>query len=93
MENLTQLSDEDKIELLKKAFLYARPEEKDRAENLDLEAPIEQLGIQSITALEMAGYIEEELDIEFSDKELTEINRIKDLIDLIDKATDRKING
>ncbi len=85
----TQLTEEQKIELVKKAFVYARPEDTAMAENLDIDQPIEQLGIQSITALEMAGFIEEELDIEFTDKELVGINKIRDLIDLIDAAASR----
>jgi len=82
-------TENDRIELVKKAFIYAKPDDTEKAENLNLDSPIENLGIQSITALEMAGYIEEELDIEFFDKELTEINRIQDLVDLIGKAQAR----
>lgn len=85
----TQLTNEQKIELVKKAFVYASPNDAGKAESLDLDSPLEKLGVQSITALEMAGYIEEELEIEFFDKELTEINKIQDLVDLIGKAQAR----
>jgi acyl carrier protein len=84
------MNNEQKIELIKKAYIYASPENVEKADSLDLQLPLEKLGIQSVTALEMAGFIEEELDIEFFDKELTELNKMQDLIDLIGKAQARK---
>lgn len=83
------LTEEQKIDLVKRSFIYASPADAGKAETLDMDSPIEKLGIQSITALEMAGFIEEELDIEFFDKELTEINKIQDLVALIGKAQAR----
>ncbi|GAB4181340.1 MAG: hypothetical protein Tsb002_01230 [Wenzhouxiangellaceae bacterium] len=75
--------DQQSLDLLKRAFEYANPDKKDSWEKLDLEAPIETLGIQSITALEMAGFIEDELNHEFPDREIAKINTLKNLLDLI----------
>lgn len=86
MSTATKLDEQQKIELIKKAFLYSRPNDTEIANNLDYDLPIEDLGIQSITALQMAGYIEETLDIEFADSDLSNLTKIRDLMNLIDKS-------
>lgn len=86
MNTAIKLDEQQKIDLIKKAFLYSRPEDVEIANNLDYDLPIEDLGIQSITALQMAGYIEETLDIEFADSDLSNLTKIRDLMNLIDKS-------
>lgn len=86
MSTAIKLDEQQKMDLIKKAFLYSRPNDIEIANNLDYDLPIEDLGIQSITALQMAGYIEETLDVEFADSDLSNLRKIRDLIKLIDKS-------
>ncbi len=75
------------INLIKQAFLYALPEKKELGDRVSLDSTIKELGIQSVSALEMAGFIEEKLDVQFRDDELMGISKLRDLADLIYKYT------
>jgi len=56
------------------------------AENITLESKIaEDLGADSIDAIELIMGIEEEFDIEISDEEAMTIKTIGDLVQVIDK--------
>lgn len=58
------------------------------AETVTLESKIaEDLGADSIDAIELIMGIEEEFDIEISDDEAMEIKTINDLVNLIEKLT------
>jgi len=77
----TTVAPEDQavIGLLQRAFLYARPEHSEAAERITLDATIEELGIDSVAALEMSGFIEEQLDVQIPDEELVAIRSMRDL--------------
>lgn len=77
------------IGLLRRAFLYAKPEHPEAAQRISLDATIEELGIHSVAALEMSGFIEEQLDVQFPDDELVAIRSMRDLAHLVRKY-DRK---
>ncbi len=50
---------------------------------MSMESTLGELGINSITALEIAGYIEDKLNIKLPDDELAPINTIGGLAQLI----------
>ncbi len=79
------LTDQEVIGLLRQAFLYAKPEHAEAAATLTLAATIEELGIDSIAALEMSGFVEEQLDLQFPDDELVAIRSLGDLARLVRK--------
>lgn len=78
-------TDENILELIRKAYCYAKPDGSENVGNLTLTSSVESLGIQSVAALEMAGFIEEELDVQFADDELSSLNGMSDLASLIRK--------
>lgn len=56
------------------------------AKDLKLESRIaEDLGADSIDAIELIMGVEEEFDIEISDEDAMEIKTLKDLVELIEK--------
>lgn len=55
--------------------------------DLSLKTEIAELGIDSVELLEIFGYVEEELDIELSDDELSGIRTLQDLSTIISTQT------
>lgn len=85
MDQIVELQDADLLDLLKQALLFARPERTDVAERITLNSTMDELGIESVVALEMVGFIEEKLDIQFQDGELSQIQGMDSLVRLIKK--------
>jgi acyl carrier protein len=85
------MTDREILDLLKEAFAFAVPEETEATENLTLEGTLDQFGVSSIVAFEMAGYIEDKLSIQFADDELAQISTIKGFVNLIRQYTDTKV--
>ena len=81
------MNDTQILALLQEAFESAAPEEAQAAEPLKIESTLGEFGVSSITSLEMAGYIEEKLGIQFADDELSQIATVKGFVDLIRKNT------
>ena len=75
------MTDAETLSLIKEALEYASPEHADV--RLTMESTLGQVGISSITALEIAGYIEEKLAIRLPDDELAPLNTIGGLVQLI----------
>lgn len=75
----------ENLDLLKEALAFAAPEKSQV--NLSVDNTLSELGISSITALEMAGYVEDKLGITFPDDELAQINTIAGFDQLIRKHT------
>ncbi len=75
------MNDGEILSLIKEALEYAAPEHA--IASLKMESTLGELGISSITALEIAGYIEEKLNIKLPDDELAPINTIGGLAKLI----------
>ncbi len=75
------MTDNEILSLIKEALAYASPEHANVTLNMD--NTLGQLGISSITALEVAGYIEEKLNIRLPDDELAPLNTIGELAQLI----------
>ncbi len=79
------MTDNQILTLLQEAFEIAAPEESQAVESLKIDSTLGEFGISSIASLEMAGYVEEKLDIQFADDELSQIATIKGFVDLIRK--------
>ena len=79
------MKDEQILSLLKDALVYADEEKAGLANKMDLNAKLTDLGIESIAAMEMAGYVEEKLGILFPDDELAAVSTVKGFVNLIKK--------
>lgn len=77
------MTNDEILTLLKEAFEFAAPEEAAAVEALKIDSTLGEFGVSSIVTLEMAGYIEEKLGIQFADDELTQIDTIKGFVNLI----------
>ena len=53
---------------------------------LDMNLKMKDLSIDSVSTMEMVGYIEEELAVTFPDEDLVQISRLEDLAGLIRNA-------
>jgi acyl carrier protein len=84
---MPNISTIDSVSIIKEAFVFACPKNATDVDSFSFDAPIEQLGIESIAALEMVGYIEEKLNIQFEDSEMASINTFNRIVELIHKHT------
>ncbi len=76
------MTNDEILTLLNEAFEFAAPEQA-AVKALTIDSTLGEFGVSSIIALEMAGYIEEKLRIQFADDELAQIDTIKSFIHLI----------
>lgn len=79
------MDDNQIIQLIKRAHAHALPEEGDVLPRLRPSATLSDLGIPSISAMEMVAFVEAELGLEFPDDEMAGIGSIGDLISLVKK--------
>ncbi len=75
------MTDGELLNLIKEALVQASPEHA--GVTLTMESTLGEVGISSITALEIAGYIEEKLNIRLPDDELAPLSTIGGLAQLI----------
>ena len=75
----------DHGDLIREALAFTAPEEM--PQNFSPDSTLSELGISSITALEMAGYIEEKLSFVFPDDVLSQVNTLRDFDLLIRRHT------
>ena len=75
------MTEDEVMNLIREAIASVAPEHANL--NLEMNSTLGELGISSITALEIAGYIEEKLDIRLPDDELAPLNTIGGLVQLI----------
>lgn len=81
------MTNDEILILLNEAFEFAAPEKAKVIEALTMENTLDEFGVSSIVALEMAGYIEEKLGIQFADDEIAQIATIKGFVNLIRQYT------
>ncbi len=79
------MTDSEILSLIKEALVHASPEHAGVA--LKMESTLGEIGVSSITALEIAGFIEEKLNIRLPDDELAPLNTIGELANLIRQQT------
>lgn len=77
------MNDEQVLTLIREAILYADPSRQDAADKVAMDASLTDIGVESVMALEMAGYIEEKLNVEFPDSELGGIVNIAGFAKLV----------
>ncbi|MBP6822971.1 MAG: acyl carrier protein [Acidobacteria bacterium] len=75
------MTDDEILALIKEALVHSSPGHADAT--LTMESTLGVLGISSITALEIAGYLEDKLNIRLPDDELAPLNTIGGLVKLI----------
>ena len=75
------MTDDEILNLIKEALIHAAPEHA--GATLKMESTFGETGIASITQLEIAGFIEEKLDIRLPDDELAPLSTIGELVKLI----------
>jgi acyl carrier protein len=77
------MTDKEILDLLKMAHRYADPERHEATESITMDATFPDLGIESVSAMSMAGFIEDELGADFPDDELALIGTVRDFVRLI----------
>jgi acyl carrier protein len=78
----SQLTRDELTSIVREAFAYAVNKRAAEAATVPLDAPIDSLGIQSVEALEMAGFVEDRLGIHFSDDDMLRVGTLNDLVSL-----------
>ena len=78
-----EVIDERVTALLKEALAFAKPNQKHLINAMSLDSRMSDLGVESIAALEMAGYLEEKLGVQFPDDELASVQTLRGLANLV----------
>lgn len=74
------------IELIKAAILAVDVSKAAKVKNITPQTEIRDLGLDSVATMEMVGYLEEKLDIQFADEVMVRVNTFGDLIKLVESA-------
>ncbi len=80
------MNDDRILQLVSAALDSVAPGWNKNDEPLDMTLKMKDLSIDSVSTMEMVGYIEEELGVTFPDEDLTQVNRLEDLAGLIRSA-------
>lgn len=74
------------LALIRNALLEVDPDRAAMWDDLDLDASIESLGLDSVRLMEMVGAIEDAADVTFPDEALPRLNTLGDLAALLRDA-------
>lgn len=78
------MNDADILNLVSAALDSVAPGwNKDLKGEVDMSVKMKDLSIDSVSTMEMVGYIEEELGVTFPDEDLAQVNKLGDLAGLI----------
>lgn len=77
------MTDEEVIRLLRTALREALPDRANEIDSLDLNLELRDLGISSVVAMEIIGYVEDALARTFRREELANVHRLSDIAILI----------
>lgn len=80
------MTDNELIGLFQEALLEVAPTRKDDFANITLETRLKELNLDSVTAMEMVGAVEERTGVAFPDDELAQLSSFGDLARLIRNA-------
>ena len=80
------MNDDRILQLVTDALNSVAPGWNKNTERLDLSLKMKDLSIDSVSTMEMVGYIEDELGVTFPDEDLAQVNRLEDLAGLIRNA-------
>jgi acyl carrier protein len=76
------MSDQEIIGLLREALLFADEKYGDVLDQVEIDATLSQLGIDSIDALKIAAYVEDKLQLQFPDNELSSLVDVRGFVNL-----------
>ena len=76
-------NDEQIIQLFKESVMEVDTNIK--LNNVSMETELSALGLDSVTTMEVIGVLEEKLNVQFADEELTTLRSMKDVSSLIRK--------
>ena len=77
------MNDTEILDLIKQALLEVAPEREADFNDVSLEATIEDLDLDSVSTMEMVGFLEEQVDKIFPEEELAKVQRLGDLAALM----------
>ena len=80
------MSDTEMLDLIKEALADVAPHRTADFASIALEHTIESLELDSITTMEMVGFIEERLEITLEDEDLAEVKTLNQLANLVKNA-------
>lgn len=80
------MDDKDALEMIKDALSSITPEREEHFKQLTLDSDIKSLQIDSIRTLEMIGIIEDRLATTFEEQEISKLQSLRDLVDLIRRS-------
>lgn len=75
----------DAMELIKAAISAVDTSKAAKLAKVKPETEIRDLGLDSVATMEMVGYLEEQLETQFSDEVMVRITTFGDLVSLIEK--------
>jgi acyl carrier protein len=81
------MSDEEIIGLIKAAVSDTHPKPEKVLASFTPTSSLSDLGIDSVNALEMAGYVEDKLGLRFPDGELAHVDSIPSFVSLVKRST------
>lgn len=81
------MNEKEILGLVKDALAEVAPGRAAEFEAIDLATKIRDLGIDSVAAMEMVGFVEEKLEVTFPDEDLAQLNTFNDLANLIRQET------
>jgi acyl carrier protein len=84
------MSDDQILNLIDTALTQVAPRKARTLRPLDPSASLADLGIDSLTAMELVGAVESRLGTTFADEELARVNRLSDLAHLIRGKTEAR---
>lgn len=77
------MNDAEILDLLKKALLEVAPGRAKDFETITVETSIQELDLDSVSMMEMVGFLEEQTEKTFPDEDLSRVQRLGDLATLI----------
>lgn len=79
------MTDEELLSVFRQELVNVSPERKDDFAKVGLDTPFEDVGLDSLTMLEMVSEVESRLDITFEDDDLEVLTNLRGLLDLVRK--------
>ena len=81
------MNDDTILTLVKSALDSVAPDWNKDITELNLDVKMRDLAIDSVSTMEMVGYLEEELGVTFPDEDLAQVNKLGDLVGLVRSAS------
>ena len=77
------MTDNDVLNLIRDALVHVAPNRSTEFQSIVLNQTVDSLQLDSITTMEMVGFLEEQVDSVFPDEELAKVSALSDLGDLV----------